>query len=95
MINVTIVVKTVEYKISIMMTVLILLYYVHLIMLILLLWLMFYFFLHLTVLSAGLGWLLLGGQLDVFVAIGAVTTILAIINYTLDSTVEIAVLMNS
>lgn len=37
------------------------------------------------VLSALLGWLLLGGQLDIFVSIGCVSTILAIFNYTLDS----------
>jgi len=37
------------------------------------------------VLSAILGWLLLGGQLDIFVSIGCVSTILAIFNYTLDS----------
>ena len=36
------------------------------------------------VLSSVLGWLLLGGQLDIFVSIGAVATILAIFNYTLD-----------
>lgn len=36
------------------------------------------------VLSAFLGWFLLGGQLDIFVSIGCVCTILAIFNYTLD-----------
>ena len=38
-----------------------------------------------TVLSSVLGWVLLGGQLDIFVSIGAVGTILAIFNYVLDS----------
>ncbi len=37
------------------------------------------------VLSAGLGWMLLGGTLDIFVSVGAVATILAIFNYTLDA----------
>lgn len=37
------------------------------------------------VLSALLGYLLLGGTLDTFVAIGCICTILAIFNYTLDS----------
>jgi UDP-sugar transporter A1/2/3 len=37
------------------------------------------------VLSAVLGYLLLGGQLDVFVTIGCMSTILAIFNYTLDA----------
>jgi UDP-sugar transporter A1/2/3 len=36
------------------------------------------------VLSAFLGWFLLGGQLDIFVSIGCVCTILAIFNYTVD-----------
>lgn len=38
------------------------------------------------VLSAVLGYFLLGGQLDIFVSMGCVATILAIFNYTLDST---------
>ena len=37
------------------------------------------------VLSAVLGYLLLGGTLDVFVTIGCISTILAIFNYTLDN----------
>mmetsp|Transcript_28972 Transcript_28972/g.39796 ORF Transcript_28972/g.39796 Transcript_28972/m.39796 type:complete len:98 (+) Transcript_28972:1-294(+) len=37
------------------------------------------------VLSTYLGFLLLGGPLDVFVTIGAISTILAIFNYTLDT----------
>lgn len=37
------------------------------------------------VISAILGYLLLGGQLDIFVSIGCVATILAIFNYTLDA----------
>lgn len=36
------------------------------------------------VISAVLGYLLLGGTLDIFVGIGSVATILAIFNYTLD-----------
>lgn len=36
------------------------------------------------VMSAVLGYLLLGGQLDAFIVIGCITTILAIINYTFD-----------
>lgn len=36
------------------------------------------------VLSAFLGWFLLGGQLDIFVSIGCVCTILAIFNYTIE-----------
>ena len=36
------------------------------------------------VLSAFLGWFLLGGQLDIFVSIGCVCTILAIFNYNVD-----------
>jgi solute carrier family 35 (UDP-sugar transporter), member A1/2/3 len=39
------------------------------------------------VLSTVLGWLLLGGQLDMFVGIGCLSTILAIFNYILDTTV--------
>lgn len=39
------------------------------------------------VLSAILGWLLLGGQLDIFVALGCMTTILAIFNYSFDTSV--------
>lgn len=39
------------------------------------------------VLSAVLGWVLFGAQLDIFVSIGCVGTILAIFNYTLDTTV--------
>jgi UDP-sugar transporter A1/2/3 len=38
------------------------------------------------VLSALLGFLLLGGSLDIFVSLGCLATILAIFNYTLDST---------
>lgn len=38
------------------------------------------------VLSAVLGYLLLGGTLDIFVSIGCVSTILAITDYTLDPT---------
>jgi UDP-sugar transporter A1/2/3 len=37
------------------------------------------------VLSAVLGWLLLGGTLDIFISVGCVSTILAIFNYILDS----------
>lgn len=37
------------------------------------------------VISAVLGYLLIGGHLDVFVGIGSVATILAIFNYTLDN----------
>ena len=37
------------------------------------------------VLSTFLGWFLLGGNLDSFVIIGCISTILAICNYTLDS----------
>ena len=40
------------------------------------------------VLSAVLGYLWLGGQLDMFVVIGCVATILAIFNYTLDTQLE-------
>lgn len=36
------------------------------------------------VLSAVLGYMLLGGTLDIFIMIGSVATILAIFNYTLD-----------
>ena len=36
-------------------------------------------------LSAILGWMLLGGQLDIFVALGGIATILAIFNYSFDS----------
>jgi len=36
------------------------------------------------VMSAVLGYLLLGGQLDIFIVIGCISTILAIINYTFD-----------
>jgi solute carrier family 35 (UDP-sugar transporter), member A1/2/3 len=36
------------------------------------------------VLSAVIGYLLLGGTLDIFVVIGSIATILAIFNYTLD-----------
>lgn len=36
------------------------------------------------VLSAVIGWLLLGGTLDIFVSIGCIVTILAIFNYVLD-----------
>lgn len=42
------------------------------------------------VLSAVLGFLLLGGTLDIFVAIGCVSTILAITDYTLDPTPVLA-----
>lgn len=35
------------------------------------------------VLSAVLGYLFLGGSLDIFVSLGAISTILAIFNYTL------------
>ena len=38
------------------------------------------------VMSAVLGWILFGAQLDIFVSIGCVSTILAIFNYTLDTT---------
>jgi solute carrier family 35 (UDP-sugar transporter), member A1/2/3 len=37
------------------------------------------------VLSAILGWMLLGGQLDIFVILGCVSTIIAIFNYTFDA----------
>ncbi len=40
------------------------------------------------VLSTVLGFLLLSGVLDIFVSIGCVATILAIFNYTLDTTAE-------
>lgn len=36
------------------------------------------------VMSAVLGYLLLDGQLDIFIVIGCISTILAIINYTFD-----------
>jgi UDP-sugar transporter A1/2/3 len=36
------------------------------------------------VLSAVLGWFLLGGTLDIFITVGCVATILAIFNYILD-----------
>lgn len=38
------------------------------------------------VLSAIFGWMLLGGQLDIFVSLGCVSTIIAIFNYTFDTT---------
>lgn len=41
------------------------------------------------VLSAVLGFMLLGGMLDIFVSMGCLATILAIFNYTLDSTPEV------
>eukprot|EP01041_Mallomonas_annulata_P007956 gene7956-16289_t len=39
------------------------------------------------IISTVLGYLLLGGTLDIFVVLGSISTIIAIFNYTLDSTV--------